>query len=108
MPETSIAWGELQVFQFSDGVHIYGREFQILPSGTMFGVQQILAGVIGFTASKAAPSVAAPEQWSVATGDPLMVYGIRGTDPAQIMPYFTELQDTFKAKQNGRQQASGG
>jgi hypothetical protein len=55
MPETSIAWGELQVFQFSDGVHIYGREFQVLPSGTMFGAQQILAGVIGFTASKAAP-----------------------------------------------------
>ena len=103
MPETSIAWGELQVFQFSDGVHLYGREFQMLPSGTMFGVQQILAGVIGFTASKAAP-----EQWSVATGDPLMVYGIRGTDPAQIMPYYTELVDTFKAKQNGRQQASGG
>lgn len=103
MPETSIAWGELQVFQFSDGVHIYGREFQVLPSGTMFGAQQTLAGVIGYVASKAAP-----EQWSVATGDPLMVYGIRGTDPAQIMPYYTELVDTFKAKQNDRQQASGG
>lgn len=102
MPETSIAWGELHVFQFSDGVNIYGQEFQILPSGTMFGVQQILAGVIGYVAWKAAP-----EQWSVATGDPLMVYGIRGTDPAQLMPYFTELQDTFKAKQNGRL-ASGG
>lgn len=102
MPETSIAWGELQVFQFSDGVNIYGREFQILPSGTMFGVQQILAGVIGYVASKAAPN-----QWSVATGDPLMIYGIRGTDPAQLMPYYTELQDTFKAKQNGRL-ASGG
>lgn len=102
MPETSIAWGELQVFQFSDGVNIYGREFQILPSGTMFGVQQILAGVIGYVASKAAPM-----QWSVATGDPLMIYGIRGTDPAQLMPYYTELQDTFKAKQNGRL-ASGG
>ena len=65
-------------------------------------LQQILAGVIGFTASKAAP-----EQWSVATGDPLMVYGIRGTDPAQIMPYYTELVDTFKAKQSDRL-ASGG
>jgi len=102
MPETSIAWGELQVFQFSDGVHIYGREFQVLPSGTMFGAQQILAGVIGFTASKAAP-----EQWSVATGDPLMVYGIRGSPVAQITPYYTELVDTFKATQNDRL-ASGG
>jgi hypothetical protein len=36
-----------------------------------------------------------------------MVYGIRGTDPAQIMPYYTELVDTFKAKQNDRL-ASGG
>jgi hypothetical protein len=103
MPETSIAWGDLQVFQFSDGVNIYGREFQILPSGTMFGVREMMAGVIGFTASRSAP-----EQWSVATGDPLMCYGIRGTDPATLLPYYRELVDAFKAKQNGRQQAPGG
>lgn len=103
MPETSIAWGELQVFSFSDGVNLYGREFQILPSGTMFDVREVLAGVIGFTAARSSPG-----EWSVATGDPLMVCGIRGTDPAALMPYYTELVDAFKAKQNGRQQASGG
>jgi hypothetical protein len=36
-----------------------------------------------------------------------MVYGIRGSPVAQITPYYTELVDTFKAKQNDRL-ASGG
>jgi hypothetical protein len=98
MPETSVAWSDLQVFQFSDGANIYGREFQILPSGSMFGARDVMAGVIGYTADKAAPG-----QWSVATGDPLMVYGIRGTDPAHLMPYYSELMDLFKAKQVGQQ-----
>ena len=97
MPETSVAWGELQVFEFSDGAKIYGREFQVLPSGTMFGVRDSLAGVIGYTASRSAPG-----QWSVATGDPLMVYGIRGTDPMNLLPYYRELMDMFKAKQSAR------
>jgi hypothetical protein len=97
MPETSVAWGELQVFEFTDGVNLYGREFQILPSGTMFDAQGTMAGVIGYTASRSAPG-----QWSVATGDPLMVYGIRGTDPAHLVPYYRELMDLFKAKQSAR------
>jgi hypothetical protein len=98
MPETSVAWGELQVFEFSDGAKIYGREFQVLPSGTMFGVREMLAGVIGYTASRSAPG-----QWSVATGDPLMVYGIRGTDPAHLVPYYAELLELFRAKRAGQQ-----
>jgi hypothetical protein len=98
MPETSVAWGELQIFEFSDGAKIYGREFQVLPSGSMFGVREILAGVIGYTESKDVPG-----QWSVATGDPLMVYGFRGTDPARLAPYYRELIDLFKAKQVGQQ-----
>lgn len=98
MPETSVAWGELQIFEFSDGAKIYGREFQVLPSGSMFDAQSTMAGVIGFTACKAAPG-----QWSVATGDPLMVYGIRGTDPTGLVPYYRELIDLFKAKQVGQQ-----
>ena len=100
VPETSVAWGDLMVFTFSDGVKVYGSEFQILPSGTMFDARQVLAGVIGYTASKAAPG-----QWSVATGDPLMVYGIRGTDPQLLMPYYRELVDLFKALRVGRQAA---
>ena len=100
MPQTSVAWGDLQVFTFSDGVSLYGREFQILPSGTMFDARKTLAGVIGFTASQAAPA-----QWSVAMGDPLMVYGIRGTDPAQLLPYYSELVELFEGLRAGRHAA---
>jgi hypothetical protein len=78
-------------------VNLYGRDCQILPSGTMFDAQGTMAGVIGYTASRSAPG-----QWSVATGDPLMVYGIRGTDPAHLVPYYAELLDLFKAKQSAR------
>jgi hypothetical protein len=100
VPQTSVAWGDLGVFTFSDGVSIYGREFQILPSGTMFDARKVLAGVIGFTASRAAPA-----QWSVAMGDPLMVYGIRGTDPAELLPYYSELVELFEGLRAGRQAA---
>ena len=96
MPETSIAWGDLRVFSFSDGTNLYGREFQVLPSGTMSGVRQLLAGVIGFTASSAGR-----DKWHVATDHPVMICGVRGTDPRQLEPYYDELEDGFLAKQAG-------
>jgi hypothetical protein len=45
-----LAWGDRNLYQLPDGGHLWGREFQVLPSGSMFGAGGILNGLIGVDA----------------------------------------------------------
>lgn len=94
MPETSLAWGGLNLYELPDGGHLWGREFQILPSGSMFGAEQALDGLIGCDAEPVGSS-----HCEIRQGSPLKIYGIRGTDTGLLSPYSDELAREFNAKQ---------
>lgn len=96
--ELCLAWGELQLFQVPAGGHVWGREFQILPSGTMGNTSGVLHGLIGIEARPIDATRA-----EVQPGSPLLIYGTRGTDTGALRRFQDELADGFNAQAAQRQ-----
>lgn len=90
---SSIAWGEMHIYEIPDGGHIWGREFQILPAGTMAAAAAMLHGLIGVDAKPLGGGKA-----EVQPGSPVKLYGTRGTETALLQPYQNELCEAFSAK----------
>lgn len=89
-----MAFGEPHVFGLPDGSHVYGREFELLPAGTMFAASVILHGLVGVHAVVDDDNVA-----RVAADGPLLIYGIRGTDTMELGLHETEIMEAFRIKQ---------
>lgn len=96
--ELCLAWGELQLFQMPAGGHVWGREFQILTSGTMARSGEVLHGLIGMEARLLSASKA-----QVEPGSPLLIYGTRGTDTGALSRFQDELADGFSEQAEQRQ-----
>lgn len=96
--ELCLAWGELQLFQVPTGGHVWGREFQILPSGTMGRAGEVLHGLIGMKARLISATKAEVER-----GSPLLIYGTRGTDTGALSRFQDELADGFSEQAEQRQ-----
>lgn len=94
----ALAWGELHVYELPDGGHIWGREFQILPSGTMRDAGNVLHGLIGLKAE-----LIDRKRCQVEPGKPLLIYGTRGTDTGVLRQYQDELADGFNEQAAQRQ-----
>ena len=96
-----LAWGDRNLYQLPDGGHLWGREFQVLPSGSMFGAGGILNGLIGVDARPLDEG-----HCEIRNGSRLMVYGVRGTDTGELEPYHDDLAEAFNELQV--QAGSGG
>ncbi len=98
MAQTAMTWGELNLYALPGSDHVWGREVQLLPSGSMFGAEDLLHGLVGVPAT--------PLNNGKCQIDPsasLVVYGLRGTMPDQLGPYQEELAEGFSAQQMNRE-----
>jgi hypothetical protein len=94
MAAPTLAWGELLLFQLPDGEHLYGREFELLPAGTMFAAAVILHGLAGVPASVGSDNVARV----AADADPV-IWALRGTESDELVPYQDDVLEGFRIKQ---------
>lgn len=94
MGAPTFAWGEPHLFGLPDGSHVYGREFDLLPTGTMFAASVILHGLAGVQATVDNCNVA-----RVAANAELEIYGIRGTDPDELSMYDEQVREAWRIRQ---------
>lgn len=94
MAAPTLAWGKAHLFQLPDGSHIYGREFELLPAGTMFAAGVILHGIIGATATIGADNIA-----RVPSDAELVIYPIRNTEQAELQLHEAEITEGFRLRQ---------
>lgn len=71
MAAPTLAWGVTHIYRLPNGGHLYGREFELLPAGTMFAATTILHGVCGVEACPASTPLADWRQssWPVRAAD---------------------------------------
>lgn len=79
----AISWGRLRVYNVPPRGHIKGREFQIIPSGSMFNADEALHGLIG----RASPNA-----------KNLILIGSRGTKTTDLDRYQQELARLFSER----------
>jgi hypothetical protein len=94
MTLTAMAWGELNLYELPSEGHLWGREVQLLPSGSMFGAEGVLHGLVGVAAKPLGRG-----KCEIDPSASLVIYGIRGTEPDQLRPYQDELAEEFNAQQ---------
>jgi hypothetical protein len=90
----TLAWGKAHLFQLPDDSHLYGREFELLPAGTMFAAAVILHGLVGVPASIGSDSLA-----RVAADAMPEVYPTRGTDSDELELYVRDVLEGFRLQQ---------
>lgn len=98
-----LAWGEANVYRLPTGKHLWGREFQILPSGTMFAAADVLDGLVGCDARPLDE-----KHCEIRNGAKLICYGIRGTETSELEPYQEELAAAFNALQGATEEPGAG
>lgn len=98
MAPIPMAWGDLNLYELPDGSHVWGREVQALPAGSMFGAAGALHGLVGVAAE---PLNA--RQAQVRHDAPLLIYGVRGTEPEQLRPHQDDLVHGFNARSTQHQ-----
>jgi hypothetical protein len=88
---TAIAWGAPKLYELPSGERVWGREFELLPSGSMAGAAQILHGVIG-------PEVTMINdiRGSIATDAKVLFCGLKTTTTAELIPYQTALSEGMR------------
>jgi hypothetical protein len=98
MTQTAMAWSQLSLYALPDGDHVWGSEVQLLPSGSMFGAEGVLHGLVGLPATPIAGN-----RCEIDPTASLVIYGVRGTEADQLRPYQDELADQFSAQQLARE-----
>lgn len=90
-----IAWGEQSLYQLPrDPGHVFGREFELLPAGTMFAAGSVLGGVIGVAAE--------PEgrrRCFIREGSRLLIIGARGTETRELKGYQDDIVEGYRQRQ---------
>lgn len=99
---TATAWGGLNLYALPDGGHLWGREFQVLPTGSMLGGAKVLDGLIGCDAQPVDGG-----HCEIRQGSPLKIYGIRGTETCDLSPYSDELAEQFNAQHSPHTPSAG-
>lgn len=89
-----MAWGKVHLFRLPDDSHLYGREFELLPAGTMFAAGVILHGIIGAPAQVGDDNVA-----RIAHDAVLVIYPVRDTDPAELELHRAEITESFRLRE---------
>jgi len=94
MSAPTVAWGAATLYRLPNGEHIYGREFELLPAGTMMAADAILCGICGVVAKVGADNIARVH----ADAEP-EVYAIRDTTCEELDDYGEEVIEGFRLKQ---------
>jgi hypothetical protein len=98
MAQTAMAWGDISLYALPGGDHVWGREVQLLPSGTMAGAHGVIHGLVGVAATPIGHN-----QCKINASSPIVIYGLRGTDADQLKPFQDELAKAFNAQQAARE-----
>ena len=94
MAAPTLAWGESNLFRLPDASHLWGREFELLPAGTMFAAGSILHGLIGIEAE---PLDSARCQ--ISDGALLVIVGLGQTETDELEGYRDDVISGFKVRQ---------
>lgn len=91
MPVPSLAWGEQSLYRLpNDCGHVYGREFELLPAGTMLAASVILNGIIGVKADPIDET-----HCSIKPCSSFVIYATRNTEPAELMIYKEDIAKAY-------------
>jgi hypothetical protein len=105
-PVECIAWGEPEAFRVEDlaesttpspdGLLLWGREFDLLPTGTMANAHLMLHGILGVPARGigATQMEIGATQMEI-TDDRVLMVGTRGTNTDDLIPYQDLLLQLF-------------
>lgn len=94
MAAPTLAWGKLHLFLLPDGSHLYGREFELLPGGTMLAAGVILHGLAGVEAMVGSDNVARIDADAITE-----VHPVRGTCPEELEGYLDDVIEGFRLRQ---------
>lgn len=89
-----LAWGELNLYRLHNDDHLWGREFDLLPAGTMFAATATLHGLIGIEAKPLDD-----QRCQIEDGALLMLYGLGGTETAELDPCRNDVIEGFRLRQ---------
>lgn len=89
-----MAWGKAHLFQLPDGSHLYGREFELLPAGTMFAAGVVLHGIVGATAIIDGSNCARVEADAT-----LVIYPTRQTDGPELELYQADIVEQYRIRE---------
>jgi hypothetical protein len=88
-----MAWGPPAFFDTPGQITIWGREFELLPAGTMLTAQGRLSGLIGLPAERSGPGGGCVDPGAV-----LLLFGVRSTPTSALRPYQDQLAEEFRIK----------
>lgn len=95
MTAPTLAWGRQTLYRLPDELgHVLGREFELLPAGTMFAAGTMLNGVVGVAAE---PIDA--EHCSVEDDAELLIIGTRSTDTDALRGYQDDIADGYRQRE---------
>ena len=94
MASAVLAWSGTNLYWLPDGEYIWGREFELLPAGTMFTANVTLHGIVGLSAEPKDDHTCL-----IASDGPLLIYGTRGTETEELDSYHDDLAEGFRIKQ---------
>jgi hypothetical protein len=94
MTAPTVAWGAARLFQLPNGEHLWGREFELLPAGTMMAAGAILHGLAGLEATVDRDNLA-----RVPAGSAPVVYAIRDTTTEELEAYGTDVLESYRQRQ---------
>jgi len=89
-----LAWGDCNLYRLPEEGHLWGREFELLPAGTMFAAGAILHGLIGIEAEPLDEG-----RCQVNDGAPLVIYGLGSTETRELDAYRDDVLTGFLEKQ---------
>jgi len=88
-----LAWSDVNLYRFPDGVHLWGCEFELLPTGSMFAAKSILHGIVGVAAEMLDES-----RCQVCADSGIEVYAMGETTDGELEGYRQDLEEWFKVK----------
>lgn len=95
MTAPTLAWGNQNLYRLpDDGGHVWGREFELLPAGTMFAANAILHGVVGVEAEPAHEGYCYVEEQAS-----IVIVGARGTSTRELEGYQLDIAEGYRLRQ---------
>ena len=94
MAAPTLAWGETNLYKLPEAGHLWGREFELLPAGTMFAAGSILYGLIGIEAKPLDGG-----RCQIKVGALLVIYGLGKTDTDELNVYRDDVINSFQTRQ---------
>jgi hypothetical protein len=89
-----LAWGAANLYELPSGRHVWGREFELLPAGSMFAAGAILRGLIGVEAEQLDE-----KRCQIKDGAAVILYGMDATETRELDGYRDDVIEGFRQRQ---------